>query len=160
MICTSNEAATARTYSLVCPRINKQDSEVLVMASFLASSNFAILDPPITLPASLTTRLIDYYARTTEQVSEQDATLAECRYRLDNSTSSTVTLSDSRTLGYAQYGSLSPTAHTFFYVHDWPASRVEGTFLDSAAKRHNISITTWYAAGLFRGQVYRDTGYT
>ncbi|KAJ9657634.1 hypothetical protein H2198_004162 [Neophaeococcomyces mojaviensis] len=110
------------------------------MASFLASCACAILDPLITLPASLTTQLIDHYTRSTKQASEHDTTLNECRYQLDTSTSSTLILPDSRTLGYAQYGSSAPGAHTIFYVHGWPASRVEGTFLDSKAKRHNVRI--------------------
>jgi len=112
------------------------------MASFLASCVFGVLDPLLTLPASLTTQVLDYRARktTTAQTSEPDSTLSNCRYPLDNSTSSTLTLPDSRTLSYAQYGSSAPTARAIFYLHGWPASRAEGTFLDAAAKHHNVRL--------------------
>jgi pimeloyl-ACP methyl ester carboxylesterase len=52
------------------------------------------------------------------------STPSECRYRLDNSASSTITLPDGRTLGYAQYG--SPTGRPILYQHGLPGSRLEG----------------------------------
>lgn len=47
-----------------------------------------------------------------------------CRYRLDNGTSSTLTLPDGRKLGYAEYG--SPTGKAILYHHGFPGSRLEG----------------------------------
>jgi pimeloyl-ACP methyl ester carboxylesterase len=48
-----------------------------------------------------------------------------CRYLLDNSTSSTLTLPDGRKLGYAQYG--SPTGAPILYQHGFPGSRLEAS---------------------------------
>ncbi|KAF2641001.1 alpha/beta-hydrolase [Massarina eburnea CBS 473.64] len=59
----------------------------------------------------------------------------ECRFRLDNDSSDTITLPDGRKLGYAQYGSLSETAKTVFFIHGLPGSRVEGTYLDDIGKK-------------------------
>lgn len=114
------------------------------MANFLVSCVFAVLDPLVTLPASLTTQLSDYYTRVTTQASrpEQDDTFSECHYRLDSVDPSTVTLPDSRKISYAQFGSSSPSAHTIFFLHGWPGSRIEGCYLDKAARTHNIRIVT------------------
>jgi pimeloyl-ACP methyl ester carboxylesterase len=38
----------------------------------------------------------------------------------------TLTLRDGRTLGYASYGTQTPTAPAIFYFHGFPASRLEG----------------------------------
>jgi pimeloyl-ACP methyl ester carboxylesterase len=55
-----------------------------------------------------------------------------CRFPLDNATSSTLTLSDGRKLGYAQYG--SPTGHAILYQHGFPGSRIE------AALHHDLCL--------------------
>lgn len=55
-------------------------------------------------------------------------------------TASTLTLSDSRTLAYAIYGSTSPTSPTIFYFHGTPSSRLEAAILSSPASNVNVRI--------------------
>ncbi|KAH7323500.1 Alpha/Beta hydrolase protein [Rhexocercosporidium sp. MPI-PUGE-AT-0058] len=55
-------------------------------------------------------------------------------------TSSRLTLSDGRTLGYAIYGSTSPTAHSVFYFHGTPSSRLEAAILSSPSASLNIRV--------------------
>ncbi|KAH9211781.1 Alpha/Beta hydrolase protein [Leptodontidium sp. 2 PMI_412] len=50
------------------------------------------------------------------------------------------TLSDGRTLGYALYGSTSPTAYSVFYFHGTPSSRLEAAILSVPAASLNIRI--------------------
>ena len=50
----------------------------------------------------------------------------KCRFRLDDDSSDTFTLTDGRKLGYAQYGSLIGNA--IFYLHGLPGSRAEGAY--------------------------------
>jgi len=58
----------------------------------------------------------------------------KCKYNVDlTSTTSTMTLPDGRTLGYAEYG--SPTGQPIFYVVGFPASRIEGAGLDPEASQ-------------------------
>lgn len=57
---------------------------------------------------------------------------AKCRFRLDNHSSSILTLPDGRKLGYAQYG--SPTGHAILYQHGLPGSRLE------AATYHTLGL--------------------
>ncbi|KAG4412130.1 hypothetical protein IFR04_014724 [Cadophora malorum] len=57
-----------------------------------------------------------------------------------NPTSLTITLSDGRTLGYALYGSTSPSAQSVFYFHGTPSSRLEAAILASPATALNIRI--------------------
>jgi len=52
----------------------------------------------------------------------------------------TITLSDGRTLGYALYGSTSPTAQSVFYFHGTPSSRLEAAILASPATALNIRL--------------------
>jgi pimeloyl-ACP methyl ester carboxylesterase len=59
-------------------------------------------------------------------------TTQECRYRLDNGTSDTLTLPDGRKLGYAQYG--SPTGKAILYQHGFPGSRLE------ASQHHDLCV--------------------
>ncbi|OAQ62737.1 alpha/beta hydrolase fold protein [Pochonia chlamydosporia 170] len=108
------------------------------MANYVASCVFLILDVLITIPACLITMLIDYATRTA--TADQDTTLAECSYRLDSSTPSTLRLPDSRILSYAQFGSTSPTAKTIFFLHGFPGSRIEGAYLDKPARAKNIRV--------------------
>lgn len=112
------------------------------MPNFLLSCIFGVLDPLVTLPAWLTTQLVDYSSRITTKKSdpEQDNTFSECRYRLDSFDPSILMLPDSRKLSYAQFGSSSPTARTIFFLHGWPGARTEGTYLEEAAKTHNVRI--------------------
>lgn len=119
------------------------------MANPIVSGIFAVLDPLITLLASLSSRLIDYRTRLAAPASSQKqadavthslSALFPCRYRLDPSPPLTLSLSPSRKLSYAIFGSTSPTAHTVFFLHGWPGSRMEGTFLDAAAQRHNVRL--------------------
>ncbi|MCJ1314677.1 hypothetical protein MMC25_008359 [Agyrium rufum] len=60
-------------------------------------------------------------------------TTAECRFRLDNDTSASLTLPDGRELGYAQWG--LPTGHAVLYMHGLPGSRIEITFLNTIAMK-------------------------
>jgi hypothetical protein len=60
----------------------------------------------------------------------QPPSQSPCRFPLDNSTSSILTLPDGRKLGYAQYG--SPTGHAILYQHGFPGSRIE------AALHHDL----------------------
>lgn len=55
-------------------------------------------------------------------------------------TALTLTLSDSRTLAYAIYGSTSPNAPTIFYFHGTPASRLEAAILSGPATALNVRI--------------------
>lgn len=58
--------------------------------------------------------------------------LSKCRFRLDNDSSRSLTLSDGRKLGYAEYGSL--TGKPILYLHGLPGSRLE------AATYHELGI--------------------
>jgi len=51
-----------------------------------------------------------------------------------STSSTTLTLSDNRTLAYAEYGrSQQPTSGAVFYFHGYPSSRFEGAFWDETA---------------------------
>lgn len=54
--------------------------------------------------------------------------LADQRFRLN----------DGRVLGFAEYG--DPVGRPVFYCHGFPASRLEGRIIDTAAKRHRARI--------------------
>ena len=56
-----------------------------------------------------------------------------CKYLLDDSTSSTIDLPDGRKVGYAEYG--SPTGQPVLYMPGFPSSRVEGAGLGPAATK-------------------------
>jgi pimeloyl-ACP methyl ester carboxylesterase len=93
------------------------------------------------LPSSLITYFKGYYSRVfatiVDRLSESalvvTGTTAECRYRLDNNSSATLSLPDGRKLGYAQYG--LQTGHAILYLHGLPGSRIEAAFLDTIAVR-------------------------
>ncbi|KAK2837015.1 hypothetical protein FQN49_006490 [Arthroderma sp. PD_2] len=55
----------------------------------------------------------------------------KCRFRLDDDSSDTFTLSDGRKLGYAQYGSL--TGKAIFYLHGLPGARTEAACFEELA---------------------------
>lgn len=55
-------------------------------------------------------------------------------------TSQIFQLPDGRTLGYAFYGSSSPTAHQVLYIHSFPSSRLEAAILASHALALNIRL--------------------
>ncbi|CBX91550.1 predicted protein [Plenodomus lingam JN3] len=55
-----------------------------------------------------------------------------CRFLLDNSTSSILTLPSGRKLSYAQYG--DPNGKPVFFFHGLPGSRLEGTYFDDLGK--------------------------
>ena len=80
--------------------------------------------------------------RSTSQTvtAEQSLDDKPCRYNLSDDTSSTLTLSDGRKLGYAQYGSTSTTSKTIFWLHGFPGSRIEGTLWDETAKNQGARI--------------------
>lgn len=61
-----------------------------------------------------------------------------CHFRLDNDTSSTLTLPDGRKLGYAQYG--SPTGKAILYQHGFPGSRIEAASFHDIATELNLRI--------------------
>lgn len=61
-----------------------------------------------------------------------------CRYRLDNDTSAILTLSDGRTLGYAQYG--SPTGKAILYQHGFPGSRIEAAGYHDLGKELGLRV--------------------
>ncbi|KAF2448022.1 alpha/beta-hydrolase [Karstenula rhodostoma CBS 690.94] len=58
----------------------------------------------------------------------------------------TFTLPDGRTLGYAQYGSLS--GKPVFFFHGLPACRIEGVYLHEVALKHGARIIALDRAGL------------
>lgn len=55
-------------------------------------------------------------------------------------TSQTIQLPDGRTLGYAFYGSSSPTAYQVLYIHSFPSSRLEAAILASHALALNTRL--------------------
>ncbi|KAF2022008.1 alpha/beta-hydrolase [Aaosphaeria arxii CBS 175.79] len=57
----------------------------------------------------------------------------DCRYPLDTTTSSTLTLPDGRKLAYAEYG--SPAGAAIIYHHGFPGSRIEASSLHHAASK-------------------------
>jgi len=62
-----------------------------------------------------------------------------CRFRLDTSSSGTLTLPDGRKLGYAQYGSLTgPRA--ILYQHGFPGSRLEAAAWDELGLKYGVHI--------------------
>ena len=62
---------------------------------------------------------------TSQEQPPAAAPLPKCRYILDSSTTSTLTLPDGRTLSWAEYG--SSTGHAIIYNHGLPASRIEAS---------------------------------
>ncbi|UNI22150.1 hypothetical protein JDV02_008067 [Purpureocillium takamizusanense] len=114
------------------------------MLTLLVSLALTVLDIALTLVATLATRAIDYVTRSTthprSSSSGQDTTLSACSYRLDSTSPLTVTLPGYRILSYAQFGSRSPTARTIFFLHGWPGSRIEATYLHEAAQANNVRI--------------------
>jgi pimeloyl-ACP methyl ester carboxylesterase len=58
----------------------------------------------------------------------------------DERDSQTMTLSDGRTLGYAQFG--HPQGYPLIYFHGYPSSRLEGSAIDSIALRRRIKLLT------------------
>ncbi|EME45891.1 hypothetical protein DOTSEDRAFT_70052 [Dothistroma septosporum NZE10] len=58
---------------------------------------------------------------------------SKCRFRLDNDSSATVTLSDGRRLGYAEYG--QPDGKPIIMLHGMPGSRLEMAWHDEHAKK-------------------------
>ena len=93
------------------------------------------------LPSLLITYFKGYYSRVFATIVDRSSesalvvtgTTAECRYRLDNNSSATLSLPDGRKLGYAQYG--LQTGHAILYLHGLPGSRIEAAFLDTIAVR-------------------------
>ncbi|CAK7274844.1 hypothetical protein SEPCBS119000_006380 [Sporothrix epigloea] len=52
--------------------------------------------------------------------------------------SQSLTLSDGRKLGFAEYG--VPDGHPVIYLHGFPSNRLEGVAFDKAAKKHKIRL--------------------
>jgi pimeloyl-ACP methyl ester carboxylesterase len=52
----------------------------------------------------------------------------------------TLTLSNGRTLGYAEHG--DPDGVVAFFCHGWPSGRSQGALLDDAGKRHGVRVIT------------------
>ncbi|CAK7268109.1 hypothetical protein SEPCBS57363_002929 [Sporothrix epigloea] len=52
--------------------------------------------------------------------------------------SQTMTLSDGRTLGFAEYG--TPEGHPVIYLHGFPSNRLEGMAFDKTARKHKIRL--------------------
>jgi pimeloyl-ACP methyl ester carboxylesterase len=50
----------------------------------------------------------------------------------------TLTLSNGRKLGYAEYG--DPHGEAAFYFHGWPSSRLQGSLFDEPAKKHGMRL--------------------
>ncbi|MCB1279776.1 alpha/beta hydrolase [Prosthecobacter sp.] len=50
----------------------------------------------------------------------------------------TLTLSNGRKLGYAEFG--DPKGEVAFYFHGWPSSRVQGSLFDEPAKKHGMRL--------------------
>lgn len=106
------------------------------MAAFLASRLYYVLTdywrrPPHLIPGTTTNG-----KRTTAAASQEGNTAESCRYRLDNTTSATVTLPDGRELGYAQYG--SQPGRAVLYIHGLPGSRIEATIWEELAVRMGV----------------------
>ncbi|KAF2745938.1 alpha/beta hydrolase fold protein [Sporormia fimetaria CBS 119925] len=72
--------------------------------------------------------------------------LPQCKYLLNNSTSSILLLPDGRKLGYAQYG--SPTGIPIFYLHGFPGSRLEVSSLHDIALSLNARIISLDRPGI------------
>lgn len=82
-----------------------------------------------------------------------------CRFRLDTNSSSTITLPDGRTLGYAQYGDV--TGKPVLYMHGLPGSRMEGAYFEDLGKKYGVRIITTDRPGyglsdLVKGRRVRD----
>lgn len=56
------------------------------------------------------------------------------------SSSQTLTLPSGREIGYATFGSLSPSAPTVFYLHGFPGSRLSGIFFHFPAKALGVKV--------------------
>ena len=111
--------------------------------AFVVSSIFAILDIVVTLVATLATHVTEFATRsvtTRAALVDDDATLSTCRHRLDSTEPLTLTLPDARVLSYALFGSTNPAAKTVFFLHGWPGSRIEATYLHEAAKANNLRV--------------------
>ena len=65
-----------------------------------------------------------HHAQPETNISSNQISISKCVYRLDNTTSATITLPDGRKLGYAEYG--SPTGWPILYLHGLPGARLEG----------------------------------
>lgn len=59
-------------------------------------------------------------------------------FPLTDESSSTLTLTDGRKLGYAQYGDL--TGKAIFFFHGTPGSRIDGAFLHDEALKVGVRI--------------------
>src|SRR5262245_52528836 len=67
--------------------------------------------------------------------TQTEATVPE---RLDDAGLRTITLSDGRTLAYAEYG--APRGSPVFHFHGTPGSRLQGRLLDAAAVAANVRL--------------------
>jgi len=113
-----------------------------LVASYLAQVLYRLARLPFSLVNHLRYRASLIFASTIDDQSQPTAdfarTLAECRYRLDDGTSSSLTLPDGRNLGYAQYG--VRVGHAVFYLHGYPGSRIEAASFDPIAARLGVRI--------------------
>jgi pimeloyl-ACP methyl ester carboxylesterase len=67
---------------------------------------------------------------------------------------STISLSDGRTIAYAEWGDAGGVPALYF--HGWPGSRLEGSLLDASAKRHHIRLITIDRPG-YGGSTFRPS---
>lgn len=113
-----------------------------MVASYVRQVLYKLVRLPSSLVNYLRDRSVLVFASTIDDQSQPTAdftrTLAECRYRLDNGPSVSLTLPDGRKLGYAQYG--LRTGHAVFYLHGYPGSRIEAASFDSIAARLGVRI--------------------
>lgn len=92
---------------------------------------YKLVRPPFSFVNHLRVRSSLIFTSTIDVQSQPTADfvpmLADCRYRLENGTSASLTFPDRRKLGYAQYGLRA--GHTVLYLHGYPCSRIEAASL-------------------------------
>ena len=85
----------------------------------------------------ITGSLTEQQSNSSEHQSEESRK-PYTHFRLDDDSSDTVTLPDSRKLGYAQYGAL--TGKPIIVFHGIPGSRLDGAFFHEKALKANARI--------------------
>lgn len=114
---------------------NQVTSSILQTARHIIRLPFRIILYPLTLLSNPT--------QSSPEARQLGDTLRtqlkqECQFRLDTSSSATITLPDGRSLGYAQYG--DPSGKPIIKLHGLPGSRLEESAHDSIARKIGLSI--------------------
>lgn len=110
-----------------------------IMAQSPVQRVYEILRHPYFLPVSLILPVTTYFLYS-GLTTRKSATISpskphQCCFRLDDETSSTLTLPDGRQLGYAEYG--SATGRPILAMHGTPGSRKEWAFWDEIGKKYD-----------------------